>query len=171
MFAGLPWEKDGKLYNVAAAFQGGRLLGLVPKTCLPNYGDSMSCGILPGEIRRRTPSGWISGTAREGDYVPFGTKILFTCGELPGLAIAAEICEDVWVPDPPSIRHALAGATVIVNCSPRRDNWQGRIPGGADRRTVRPPGLRLCLRQCGRGESSQDLVFGGHNIIAETGRF
>ena len=171
MFAGLPWEKDGKLYNVAAAFQGGRLLGLVPKTCLPNYGEFYELRHF-ARGNKEADAVWVDfGDGAEGDYVPFGTKILFTCGELPGLAVAAEICEDVWVPDPPSIRHALAGATVIVNCSASdettgKDVYREELIGGQSARLV----CGYVYANAGEGESSQDLVFGGHNIIAENGK-
>ena len=170
MFAGLPWEKDGKLYNVAAAFQGGRLLGLVPKTCLPNYGEFYELRHF-ARGNKEADAVWVDfGDGAEGDYVPFGTKILFTCGELPGLAIAAEICEDVWVPDPPSIRHALAGATVIVNCSASDETtgksaYRDTLIWGQSARLV----CAYIYANAGDGESTQDLVFGGHNIIAENG--
>ncbi len=170
IFAGLPWEKDGKLYNVAAAFQGGRLLGLVPKTCLPNYGEFYE---LRHFVRgnKEADDVWVDLGDGEGDYIPFGTKLLFTCESLPGLAVAAEICEDVWVPDPPSIRHALAGATVIVNCSASdettgKDGYREALISGQSARLV----CGYIYANAGEGESSQDLVFGGHNLIAENGK-
>ena len=170
IFVGLPWEKEGKLYNVAAAVQGGELLGLVPKTCLPNYGEFY-------ELRHFAPGNeeadavWVEFAGREGDYVPFGTNLLFTCPELPGLSVAAEICEDVWVPNPPSIRHALAGATVIVNLSASdettgKDIYREALIGGQSARLV----CGYVYANAGEGESSQDLVFGGHNLIAENGK-
>ena len=111
LFAGLPWEHEGKLYNVAAAICDGELLGLVTKTNMPNYSEFY-------ELRHFTPGMEIPVLTDWLDTrVPMGTNLLFTCKENPKLTVAAEICEDVWVPCPPSIRHALAGATVIVNCS------------------------------------------------------
>ena len=170
IFAGLPWEKDGKLYNVAAAFQGGRLLGLVPKTCLPNYGEFYELRHF-ARGNKEADDVWVDLGDGEGDYIPFGTKLLFTCGSLPGLAVAAEICEDVWVPDPPSIRHALAGATVIVNCSASdettgKDGYREALISGQSARLV----CGYIYANAGEGESSQDLVFGGHNLIAENGK-
>lgn len=170
IFAGLPWEKDGKLYNVAAAFQGGRLLGLVPKTCLPNYGEFYELRHF-ARGNKEADDVWVDLGDGEGDYIPFGTKLLFTCESLPGLAVAAEICEDVWVPDPPSIRHALAGATVIVNCSASdettgKDGYREALISGRSARLV----CGYIYANAGEGESSQDLVFGGHNLIAENGK-
>ncbi len=166
LFVGLPWEKDGKLYNVAAALSHGKLLGMVPKLNMPNYGEFY-------ERRHFTPGNaevediWI---AEAEDYIPFGRNLLFTCEELPGLCIAAEICEDVWVPNPPSIGHALAGATVIVNCSASDETtgknlYRESLISGQSARLV----CGYIYANAGEGESSQDLVFGGHNIIAENG--
>ena len=166
LFVGLPWEKDGKLYNVAAALSHGKLLGMVPKLNMPNYAEFY-------ERRHFTPGNaevediWI---AEAEDYVPFGRNLLFTCKELPGLCIAAEICEDVWVPNPPSIGHALAGATVIVNCSASDETtgknlYRESLISGQSARLV----CGYIYANAGEGESSQDLVFGGHNIIAENG--
>ena len=111
IFVGLPWEKDGKLYNVAAAICNGRLLGLVPKRYLPNYNEFY-------EQRHFTAgSPEADWTEVNGVPVPFGMNLLFCCKEMDGLTVAAELCEDLWTPNPPSVSHALAGATVIVNLS------------------------------------------------------
>ena len=170
VFVGLPWEKEGKLYNVAAALSRGKILGMVPKTFLPNYGEFY-------ELRHFTPGSrdtefvW-PGRGEEGeDYIPFGTDLIFTCEEMPGLAVAAEICEDVWAPNPPSIRHALTGATVIVNCSASdettgKDVYREELIRGQSARLV----CGYIYANAGEGESSQDLVFGGHSLIAENGR-
>ena len=170
IFAGLPWEKEGKLYNVAAVFQGGKLLGLVPKTCIPNYGEFYELRHF-ARGNREADAVWTDSGDGERDYVPFGTRLLFTCEEMPGLAVAAEICEDVWVPDPPSIHHALAGATVIVNCSASdettgKDAYREALISGQSARLV----CGYIYANAGEGESSQDLVFGGHNLIAENGK-
>ncbi len=170
IFAGLPWEKEGRLYNVAAAFQGGRLLGLVPKTHLPNYGEFY-------ELRHFSPGNeeavslWVEFAGEDAGYVPFGTNLLFSCREQPGLVVAAELCEDVWVPNPPSIRHAMAGATVIVNLSASNETtgkeaYREALIGGQSSRLV----CGYVYANAGEGESSQDLVFGGHNLIAENGK-
>ena len=170
IFAGLPWEKEGKLYNVAAAFQGGRLLGLIPKTCLPNYGEFYELRHF-SRGNQEADMVWVDFGDGTGDYIPFGTRLLFTCEEMAGLCVAAEICEDVWVPDPPRIRHALAGATVIVNCSASdettgKDAYREALISGQSARLV----CGYIYANAGEGESSQDLMFGGHNIIAENGK-
>ena len=164
IFVGLPWEKDGKLYNVAAALCGGHLLGLVPKLHLPNYGEFY-------EMRqfREGPE-----KAREiefdGEMVPFGPKILFTAKQMEHLIVAAEICEDVWSPVPPSIEAVREGATVIVNCSASdevvgKDSYRRELICGQSARLI----CGYVYANAGEGESTQDLVFGGHNIIAENG--
>ncbi len=168
LFVGLPWEQDGKLYNVAAALHRGKVMGLVPKSCFPNYGEFY-------EVRHFVPGKRHAINVRIDDEddsyeVPFGTDILFTCKELEGLQIACELCEDVWTPEPPSIRHALAGATVIVNCSASdettgKDIYRRELIGGQSARLV----CAYIYANAGEGESTQDLVFGGHNIIAEDG--
>ena len=170
IFAGLPWEKEGKLYNAAAVFQGGKLLGLVPKTCIPNYGEFYELRHF-ARGNQEADAVWTDSGDGERDYIPFGTRLLFTCEEMPGLALAAEICEDVWVPDPPSIHHALAGATVIVNCSASdettgKDAYREALISGQSARLV----CGYIYANAGEGESSQDLVFGGHNLIAENGK-
>ena len=170
IFAGLPWEKEGKLYNAAAVFQGGKLLGLVPKTCIPNYGEFYELRHF-ARGSQEADAVWTDSGDGERDYIPFGTRLLFTCEEMPGLAVAAEICEDVWVPDPPSIHHALAGATVIVNCSASdettgKDAYREALISGQSARLV----CGYIYANAGEGESSQDLVFGGHNLIAENGK-
>ena len=108
---GLPVAVDGKLYNCAAVVCHGKLLGLVPKTHLPNYGEFY-------EKRQSNPAPAGVRTLRfAGQEVPFGTQLLFRCAEMPEFCLAAEVCEDLWAPLPPSTHHALAGATVIANLS------------------------------------------------------
>ena len=102
--------------------------------------------------------------------VPMGTNLLFQCDSVPGLTIGAEICEDVWVPCPPSISHAMAGATVIVNCSASdevtgKSEYRRSLISGQSARLL----CAYIYANAGEGESSQDLVFGGQNIIAENG--
>ncbi len=166
VFVGLPWEQEGKLFNVAAAVSHGRLLGLVPKKYLPNYSEFY-------EVRHFCPANdetifvWYGP---QKDYVPMGTRLLFRCEDVPGLAVAAEICEDVWSVCPPSVGHAMAGATVIVNCSASseatgKDSYRYGLICGQSARLV--CGYIYC--NAGDGESTQDLVFGGQDIIAENG--
>ncbi len=163
-FVGLPLEKDGKLYNVAAAVQGGRVLAFIPKTVIPNYGEFY-------EARH-----FASGYGKEGSVlfdgkeIPFGTRILFRVDAVEGLAVACEICEDVWAAQTPSTSHALAGATLIANLSASNETV-GKDAYRAE--LIRSVSARLLAgyvySSAGEGESTQDLVFSGHNMIAENG--
>ncbi len=147
IFVGLPWAQDGKLYNVAAAVKGGKVLGLVPKLHLPNYGEFYEARNFEPGNEEPVLVDW------EGEKIPMGSRLLFVCRELPALQVGAEICEDLWVPCPPSTEHAMAGATVIVNCS-ASDETTGKSDYRRSLicRTVRQTGVRLYLRQRrGRG--------------------
>lgn len=166
---GLPMERSHRLYNVAAVLHGGTVLGLITKTFLPSYSEFYE--------RRHFSPGFavpkkaeLTGQDGETYTVPMGSRILFRCKSVPDLILAGEICEDVWTPNPPSIGHAMAGATVIVNPS-ASDETTGK---GAYRRTlIKGQSARLVCgyiyANAGEGESTQDLVFSGHNIIAENG--
>lgn len=164
-FVGLPLEVQGKLYNVAAAFSDGRLLGLVPKTYIPNYGEFYEARHF---VKGPTDIDWVRAGERE--KVPFGTNLLFACTDMPQLLVACEICEDLWAPNPPSVRHALHGATVIVNLS-ASDEVTGKDAYRRD--LVRCQSGRLACgyiyASAGEGESTTDLVFGGHHLICENG--
>ena len=165
MFVGLPWAQDGKLYNVAAAVKEGRVLGLVPKLNLPNYGEFYEARNFEPGCEDVIDADW------EGEKIPMGSRLLFVCREMPALQVAAEICEDLWVACPPSTEHAQAGATVIVNCSASDETtgksaYRRELVGGQSARLV----CGYIYANAGDGESSQDLVFGGHDIIAEDGR-
>ena len=164
VFVGLPWEHGGKLYNAAAAVCNGELLGIVPKTNLPNYSEFYEQRHFVTGMEIPVETDWF------GEKIPMGTNLLFACREIPELVVSAEICEDVWVPCPPSIRHALAGATVIVNCSASdevvgKDSYRKALISGQSARLI----CGYIYANAGEGESTQDLVFGGHNIIAENG--
>ncbi len=163
-FIGLPWERDGKLYNTAAAVQNGRVLGLIPKTNLPNYSEFYELRYFEPGNKKPVLVSW------EGYEIPMGTDLLFDCKDIPGLVIGTEICEDAWVPNPPSIRHAVAGATVIVNCSASdettgKDLYRRSLITGHSASLV----CGYIYANAGEGESTQDLVFGGQNLIAENG--
>ncbi len=164
LFVGLPIRRAGRLYNTAAAVSGGHICGVVPKTHLPNYGEFYEArNFVPGPKVCRTIS-------LCGEEVPFGANLLFSCAEMPDLLVAAEICEDLFAPDPPSVMHALCGANVIVNLSASDE-----IVGKSEyRRTLvtNQSARLLCgyVYACaGEGESTTDLVFGGHDLIAENG--
>lgn len=164
VFVGAPLAVDGELYNVAAAMNHGKILGLTTKTFLPNYGEFY-------EMRqfREGPE-----KAREiefdGEMVPFGPKILFTAKQMEHLIVVAEICEDVWSPVPPSIEAVREGATVIVNCSASDETigkatYRESLIEGQSARLI----AGYIYSNAGEGESTTDLVFGGHNLIAENG--
>ena len=164
IFIGLPWEHRCKLYNVAAVLNHGRLLGLVPKKHLPNYNEFY-------ELRHFTPApDEINLTSWQGEDVPFGTNLLFSCPDLPHLVVAAEICEDLWVPSPPSTSHAAAGASILVNLSASDEMtgkaaYRRRLIAAHSASTV----SAYIYASSGDGESTQDLVFGSHKLIAENG--
>lgn len=164
IFVGMPLAVEGELYNVAAALNRGKILGFTTKTFLPNYGEFYEMRQFregPGEVRC---------ICFEGEKVLFGPRILFEADVMPDLIVSAEICEDVWSPVPPSIQAAREGATVIVNCSASDET----IGKAAYRKSlIEGQSARLMAAyiyaNAGEGESTTDLVFGGHNIISENG--
>lgn len=163
-FVGTPYVVRNKLYNVAAAICNGELLGLVTKTFLPNYDEFYEMRQFQAGPKKADII-WV-----DGEEVPFGPQILFECEEMPDLVVSAEICEDVWSPVPPSIHAATCGATVIVNCSASdeiagKDTYRRALIKGQSARLI----AGYVYANAGEGESTTDLVFGGHNIIAENG--
>ena len=165
VFVGLPFAHNGRLYNVAAAISNGKLLALIPKTHLPNYNEFY-------EKRQFTPAP--EGNEEVtfcGQQTTFGTKVILSCRNVPELKVAAEICEDLWVPDCPSVAHTAAGATVVVNLSASNE-----LIGKADyrRSLVSMQSAKLycayLYADAGKDESTTDLVFAGHDIIAENGK-
>ena len=164
VFVGAPLEVNGKLYNVAAAMNQGEIIGFTTKTFLPNYGEFY-------EMRQFTPGPQtVREITFEGKKSPLGPQSLFQAEGMEELVVAAEICEDVWSPIPPSIQAALEGATVIVNCSASdetigKDTYRRALISGQSARLI----SGYIYANAGEGESTTDLVFGGHNIIAENG--
>ena len=164
IFVGLPLEKNGKLYNVAAVIHNGAILAFIPKTVIPNYAEY-------SELRYFAPA------EQENDFIdfddteiPFGTKMLFRCDAVEGLVVACEICEDLWAVQTPSTSHALAGANVIVNLSASnesvgKEKYRTDLICAASARLI----AGYVYAGAGEGESTQDLVFSGHNMIAENG--
>ena len=164
VLVGLPLLVHGKLYNCAAVLCRGQLLGLVPKTYLPNYGEFY-------EKRQFTPGSTEVETITVcGQQVPFGTSLLFLCRSMPSFVLGVELCEDLWSALPPSTFHALAGATVIANLS-ASDETVGKAE--YRRALVSNQSARLLCgylyASAGHGESTQDMVFAGHDLIAENG--
>ena len=161
---GLPLLVHGKLYNCAAVLCRGQLLGIVPKTYLPNYGEFY-------EKRQFTPGSTEVQTVTVcGQQVLFGTSLLFRCRQMPSFVLGVELCEDLWSALPPSTFHALAGATVIANLS-ASDETVGKAE--YRRALVANQSARLLCgylyASAGHGESTTDMVFAGHDLIAEDG--
>ncbi len=165
LVVGLPLRHRGKLYNCAAVVRGGRVLGIVPKSYPPNYGEH-------SELRYFSPA--FAGVERlergllRG--VPIGVQIMFRCDNMPSFVLAVEICEDLWAPAPPSIFHSAAGATVMANLSAKSE----AVGESQKRRELvcGQSGRLLCgyvFANAGSGESTTDLVFAGHSIVAENG--
>lgn len=166
---GLPLMHHGRLYNVAAVIHQGELLGIVPKQHIPNYSEFYEArhfAPAPSENDYIT----IPALGEAGEDISFGAKLLFAAENLPNFVLGIDICEDLWMPIPPSCHHAMASATVIANLSASDETT------GKDlyrRELIRNQSARLICgylyADAGEGESSTDLVFAGHNLIAENG--
>ena len=164
VFVGVPVRLGGVLYNCAAALNGGRVLAFIPKTHLPNYAEFY-------EKRNFQPyAGENTEIDFYGDRVPFGNKIVFAEEKEADFTVSAELCEDLWVPAPPSAAHAHAGANIIVNLS-ASDETAGKAE--YRRLLVRSQSAKTVsgyvYADAGEGESSTDMTFSGHNIISENG--
>lgn len=165
VFVGLPFVCNGKLYNVAAAAFDGKVLGLVPKTYIPNYNEFYEARYFTPGIEEPV------SVQLDGQAVPMGTHLLFYASSMPELKIAAEICEDLWTPNPPSISHAMAGGNLIVNLSASdeitgKDIYRRSLVAGQSARLI----CGYVYASAGDGESTQDVVYSGHNMIAENGQ-
>lgn len=165
VFVGAPVRVNTKLYNCAVAISQGSVVGVIPKRNIPNYNEFYEA--------RHFEAGPFTCTMIDFagfKELPFGVKQLLCCTQLPELKVAAEICEDLWVAQPPSSSHALAGATIICNLSA-----SNALVGKADyrRSLVVSQSARLACgyiyASAGWGESSQDVVFSAHDMVAENG--
>lgn len=161
---GLPFEYCNKLYNVAAVIKDGVILGLVPKKYIPNYNEFYE--------RRQFTEGFDKAVkvCIAGQQTYMGSRILFRCSDFEKLVVGVEICEDLWTPLPPSVSHAMNGATLIVNPSASnetvgKEDYRRSLVTGQSARLV----CAYAYASSGDGESTQDIVFGGHDIIAENG--
>jgi NAD+ synthase (glutamine-hydrolysing) len=168
---GLPIQVDDQLFNCAAVVHRGELLGLVPKSCLPNYKEFYEGRwFAPAAAANSHEVYWEGDSEGEGDYVRFGSDLLFAAEDVEGLVVGVEICEDLWVPIPPSSHQALAGATVLVNLSASNETI-GKA--GYRRQLVLSQSARCVAAyvytSCGVWESTTDVVYGGHGLIAENG--
>lgn len=162
---GLPVRLDNALYNCAAICYKGKILGLVPKQNIPNYSEFY-------EARHFTSGAGMSTRMVQlcHQEVPMGTDLLFRCRTMPEFVLGCEICEDLWVPQPPSARLAEAGATVLVNLSASSElvgkaAYRRQMAAGQSARLA----CGYLYADAGMGESTQDLVFSGHDLICENG--
>src|SRR6266550_540932 len=162
---GLPVAVDGRLYNCAALVCRGRLVGVVPKTYLPNYREFYEARqFTPGDSSPR------SAIALAGQDAAFGTNLLFRLAEMPAFVLHVEICEDLWVPAPPSSFAALAGASVIGNLSASniiigKEGYRHQLVSNQSARCL----AAYLYSAAGLGESTTDLAWDGHAIIYENG--
>ena len=162
---GLPLAVDDQVFNCAPVLHRGRVLGVVPKSFIPNYKEFYEGRWFAAAATARSRTVTLHGAA-----VPFGTDRLFQATDVDGLTLGVEICEDLWVPIPPSSAQALQGATVLVNLSASNEV----IGKAAYRRQLVVNQSGRCLAayvyaSCGVWESTTDVVFGGHCLIAENG--
>ena len=162
--AGFPYVVRGKLYNTAAVIQNGRVLGLIPKISIPNYTEFYEARHFTSGIVDPIPVNFM------GEEVYFGSRILFQCVDMPEFVLGIEICEDLWIPKSPSIEHCIAGATIIANLSASdeltgKDVYRRELVKGQSARLV----CGYLYSDAGEGESTTDVVFAGHNLIAENG--
>src|SRR3954452_998206 len=165
LVVGAPLQYRNRIYNCAVVIHRGRVLGVAPKSYLPNYREFYERRQLtPGDDQR-------GGEIRVGDaVVPFGPDLLFEAEDVRGLVVHVEVCEDMWVPVPPSAEAALAGATVLVNIS----GSPITIGRAEDRRLLVRSASARCLAcymyaAAGPGESSTDLSWDGQTMIYEMG--
>ncbi|MFT9388057.1 NAD(+) synthase, partial [Acetobacter sp.] len=165
LVVGAPLRHRHTLYNCAVILHGGRILGIVPKSYLPNYREFY-------ELRHFTPGASVRGESLRlrGKDIPFGVDLLFEARDLPGFCLGVEICEDLWVPAPPSTAAALAGATVIANLS-ASDITVGKAQTRA--MLCRSQSARCMAAYlyaaAGEGESTTDLAWDGQTAIFENG--
>jgi NAD+ synthase (glutamine-hydrolysing) len=162
---GLPVAVDDQLFNCAAVLHRGQVLGMVPKSFIPNYKEFYEARWFAAATHARSRH-----LVLDGAEVPFGTHLLFEATNVEGLLLGVEICEDLWVPIPPSSFQALRGATVLVNLSASNEV----IGKAAYRRQLVLSQSGRCMAayvytSCGVWESTTDVVFGGHGLIAENG--
>ena len=162
---GLPLAVDDQLFNCAAVMQRGKLLGVVPKSFVPNYKEFYERRWFAAASTSRSQQVQLLGQT-----VPFGVGLLFPAADAPGTTIGVEICEDLWVPQPPSGLQALHGATVLLNLSASNEvigkaAYRRQLVAGQSGRCM----AAYVYASCGVTESTTDVVFGGHCLIAENG--
>ena len=175
ILVGLPLESHGRLYNCAALCGEGRVLGLIPKTYLPTYGEFYEERWFTGADNLSNDTFWLAKDqttwlSPEHAAVPFGADLLFEAADLPHCVLGVEICEDLWAVIPPSSEAALAGATVLLNPSAsdellgKKQYREGLVVGQSARTFA-----AYLYAGAGPGESTTDVVYSGHCMIAENG--
>jgi NAD+ synthase (glutamine-hydrolysing) len=162
---GLPLLIDDQIFNCAAVMSAGKLLGVIPKTYLPTYKE-----FYDARFFAPASTAYSKSIRPLGDDVPFGNDLLFPAANVPGLIVGVEICEDLWGPVPPSSLQSFRGATVLTNLSASNETigkagYRRQLVGNQSARCI--AGYVYC--SAGVGESTTDLVFGGHCLIAENG--
>ena len=165
LLLGMPLEAEQKIFNCAVAVNAGRILGVVPKTFLPSYREFYEARWFASGADAITDE-----IALLEQQVPFGTDSLFRLNGIDSAVLGVEVCEDLWVPLAPHEHQALAGATVLVNLSASNEligkaDWRRTMIASESGRCI----AAYCYVSSGTGESSNDVVFGGHAIIAENG--
>ena len=172
----LPLRHQARLYNVAAVVKGGKVLGLVPKSHIPMYSEFYegrhfaSGDVAQAQGKYAEEKMGTHRLAFQKEEIVFGIRQLFCCEQMPELCLAVEICEDLWMPVPPSSYHAMAGATIIANAS-ASDELTGKAAYRRDlvkNQSARTVSAYL-YADAAMGESTTDLVYGGHHLIAENG--
>jgi NAD+ synthase (glutamine-hydrolysing) len=164
---GLPLLVDDQIFNCAAAVADGRILGIIPKTYLPTYKEFYDARFFASSATAHSLSVRING-----EEVPFGPDLLFPASNCEGLVVGVEICEDLWVSVPPSSIQCIHGATILANLSASNETigkaaYRRQLIGNQSARCI----AGYIYAAAGPGESTQDIVFGGHCMIAENGTF
>jgi NAD+ synthase (glutamine-hydrolysing) len=162
---GLPLLVDDQIFNCAAVVSAGKLFGVIPKTYLPTYKE-----FYDARFFAPASTAYSKSIRLLGQDVPFGNDLLFPATNVPGLVVGVEICEDLWGPVPPSSLQSFRGATVLTNLSASNETigkagYRRQLVGNQSARCI--AGYVYC--SAGVGESTTDLVFGGHCLIAENG--
>lgn len=162
---GMPIRTENQLFNTAVVLQKGKILGVIPKTYIPNYGEFYERRWFASSINCKKDT-----IVLNGEEVPLGTNLIFQDSENQDIRFAIEICEDLWAPNPPSIRHCLNGATIIFNLSASNEvigkyQYRKNLVNGQSSKTI----SAYIYASSGANESTTDLVFGGHAMISEYG--
>ena len=162
---GVPLVVDDQVYNCAAVIHRGQVLGVIPKSYLPTYKE-----FYDARFFAPASTAYSNSVRLFGREVPFGTDLLFRCANVTDLVVGVEICEDLWGPVPPSSLQALHGATVLLNLSASNEtiakaNYRQGLVTQQSARCI----AAYAYTSAGPGESTTDLVFGGHCLIAENG--